>query len=422
MDKICITPSSLSGKISPPPSKSLSHRAILCAAMAKGISVIDNIVLSKDISVTIGAVRALGASVDIDGTRLTVDGTNMFNISDTEIDCHESGSTLRFLVPVSLVGDRKTRFTGVPYLWNRPLDPFYPMFEQDNISYKKNPSERLDFVVSGSLKGGEYHIDGNVSSQFITGLLYALPLINTDSKIIIENGLQSKGYVDLTLDTLNTFGISIENNNYKEFFIKGNQEYTPTNYFVESDYSQAAFFLCAAAIGNDVVVENVNIDSLQGDKQILNCLEKLGCSVEVNKTSIRVVSSNLVGADIDGSEIPDIVPILSIVCALAKGTSTIRNIERLRIKECDRLNVMATLLGKLGVDVEEKSDQLIIRGTDSFTGGELNSYNDHRIAMSMAIASTRGTQPFVIDDPDCVNKSYIHFWDDFRSLGAITDE
>ena len=420
MDKIRITPGKLSGEIVPPPSKSLSHRAILCAALARGKSIIDNVVLSKDISVTIEAVKALGALVEVDGERLIVDGTHMFSKSNVEIDCHESGSTLRFLIPIALVSNRKARFVGTSHLGTRPLDPFYPLLDKDSIIHRKNNDGRLDFQVDGQLLGGEYFIDGDVSSQFITGLLYALPLLQTDSKIVVRNGLQSKGYVDLTLDILNTFGIDVVNNNYEEFLIKGNQKFTSMNYTVESDFSQAAFFLCSGALGNDVVVKNMNPDSLQGDKQIVDCLRKLGCEIEIDQNSMKVVSADLVGTTIDGSEIPDIIPILSVVCAMAKGTSHLVNIGRLRIKECDRLSAMSELLMKLGVKVEELENELIIHGSDSFTGGELDSFNDHRIAMSMAIASSRGTDPFVILNPDCVSKSYIHFWDDFKKLGAVT--
>lgn len=421
-EKIFISNGKLKGNVSPPPSKSISHRAILCAAMANGVSVLDNIVLSKDVSLTMDAVRALGASVAVEGDRIIVDGRGMFDEGDVLIDCHESGSTLRFLVPIALATYRRVRFVGSAHLGTRRLDPFFSIFQQDGISYTKNPSLQMDFEIEGSLKGGVYRIDGNVSSQFITGLLYVLPIMNVDSKIIVENGLQSRGYIDLTIDVLQTFGIEIQNNGYEEFIIKGNQKYIPQDYTVENDFSQAAFFLCADALGNDIRVDGMNMDSLQGDKQVIDCLVKLGCRVILDEGSIKVVPENLTGAVIDGSDIPDIIPILSVVCALAKGSSRLINIERLRIKECDRLSAMSDLLTRLGVEVEELENELVIHGTDHFTGGELSSYNDHRIAMSMAIASTRGTEPFVIDNPGCVNKSYIHFWDDFRKLGGKVDE
>ncbi|MDZ5016557.1 3-phosphoshikimate 1-carboxyvinyltransferase, partial [Clostridium perfringens] len=220
------------------------------------------------------------------------------------------------------------------------------------------------------LKSGEFTLPGNISSQFITGLLFSLPLLDGDSKIIITTDIESKGYIDLTLSCMKDFGIEIENNNYKEFIIKGNQRYISRNYRVEGDYSQAAFYLSADALGSNVVIDDLNIKSLQGDKEVIEILERMGAKFNVNKNSINcTIDNELISTVIDASQCPDIIPVLSTVAALAKGRTEIINGGRLRIKECDRLKAIATELNKIGAKVEEKEDGLIIEGIDEFEGG-----------------------------------------------------
>ncbi|MDR2654945.1 MAG: 3-phosphoshikimate 1-carboxyvinyltransferase [Oscillospiraceae bacterium] len=399
--RIKLIPSKLSGAVSPPPSKSLAHRAIICAALAEGLSHINNIAFSDDITATIRAVERLGAFVEIQKNSLVIDGGNTFSKNELLIDCNESGSTLRFMIPVALARPRKANFTGRGRLGERPLDPFYPLFEKDEINWAKSKGAAFNFAVRGSLKGGNYQIPGNISSQFITGLLFALPLLEKNSTIEVTAALESRPYIDLTLDVLEAAGIEIQNENYRFFRIKGGQKYKNINYTVESDYSQAAFFLCANAIGNAIDVQNLNPASRQGDRAIMDCLKKTGG-----------------GAVIDGSQFPDIIPALSVACALSPGSSRIINIGRLRLKECDRLNAIAKELGKIGADIKELEDSLLIRGVESLTGGQADSRGDHRMAMSLAIAATRCEKPLVINDFDCVKKTYPNFWDDYKMLGG----
>ncbi len=264
-------------------------------------------------------------------------------------------------------------------------------------------------------------MEGNISSQFISGLLFALPLLKEDSIIKITTSMESKSYVDLTIDVMRDFGIEITNNDYKEFIIKGNQRYKARNYKVEGDYSQGAFFLCANAIGNEVICKDLDINSLQGDKKIIEILKEMNVDTTVKGNTIETNRrKKLKSTTIDGSEIPDIIPILACVASLAKGKTEIINIGRLRIKECDRLSAITNELCKLGANIKEKEDSIIVEGVDEFEGGvEVWSHKDHRIAMTLAIASSKCQKPIIIKDYDCVSKSYPNFFGDFESIGGI---
>lgn len=407
MDNILIKPRKLSGEVVVPPSKSMAHRAIICAALSKGKSIIDNIDLSDDIIATINAARSMGAKIEIDNRKVAVEGIlSSPNNEDFIVDCNESGSTLRFFVPITMLFNQKKTFIGKGNLGKRPLNVFYEIFDKQGIkySYKK---DILDLQVEGKLKPDTFYVRGDISSQFITGLLFALPLLNDDSKIVITSKLESKSYLDLTLSMLDKFGIEIENKDYKEFIIKGNQEYKAMDYTVEGDYSQAAFFLSANYIGNDIDIKGLDENSLQGDKEILKWLEVL--KNDENKV-------------IDATNCPDIIPILTVCAALTKGKTEIINAGRLRIKECDRLTAISTQLNKLGADIIEHEESLTINGVDSLNGGCVDSFKDHRISMGLAIASSRCKDDIIIKDYMCVKKSYPHFYEDFMKLGGEINE
>jgi len=277
--------------------------------------------------------------------------------------------------------------------------------------------------VSGKLTSGTYRVRGDISSQFITGLLFSLPILEGNSKILITTKLESKGYIDLTLDILKDFGIEIENNNYKEFNIRGAQKYNSRNYYVEGDYSQGAFFLVAGALGSSIVCYGLNKDSLQGDKVIVDILEAMGCNVEESEEGIRVKPSKTKGIEIDASNCPDLVPVLTVLASLSEGETKIVNAKRLRIKECsDRLHAITKELNKLGADIIELEDSLIISGVNELKGGEVDSHNDHRIVMALAIAATRAKGDVIINNPRAVEKSYPNFFKDYFKLGGECDE
>lgn len=422
MDKIIIKPKLLKGNIVVPSSKSLGHRGIIAAALSRGISRVYNIQLSKDIEATMELMKELGAVVNIEDQNLYIDGRKMFSYEKKlDLRCRESGSTLRFLIPLALTKDGDYIFHGEGKLISRPLEPYYEIFEEKGIKYSRE-EDGLPLKVSGKLTSGTYRVRGDISSQFITGLLFSLPILEGNSRIQITTKLESKGYIDLTLDILKDFGIEIENNNYKEFNIRGAQKYNSRNYYVEGDYSQGAFFLVAGALGSSIVCSGLNKDSLQGDKVILDILEAMGCNVEESKEGIKVKPSKTKGIEIDASNCPDLVPILTVLASLSEGETKIVNAKRLRIKECDRLHAITKELNKLGANIIELEDSLIISGVNELKGGEVDSHNDHRIVMALAIAATRARGNVIINNPSAVEKSYPNFFKDYFKLGGEGDE
>lgn len=423
MNYVEILPSRLRGEIHIPPSKSISHRAIICAGLSDGITRIKNIILSEDIHATIEGIKSFGAQeIDVkqdSSSRLEVivKGTKKVAAENNVIDSFESGSTLRFLLPLATLTKEEMTFIGRGKLVERPLKEYYRIFEEQNIKYSNN-NGRLPLSINGKLKAGDFKIKGNVSSQFISGLMFTLPLLDGNSKIILTTELQSKGYVDLTMDVLKKFSINIENYNYKEFFIDGNQEYKPRDYTVEGDFSQAAFWLVAGLLGENISATGLNLDSLQGDKIILEVIDRMGGTVLIKDNHIRTEESKTRGIVIDASQCPDLVPILGVLGSVSHGTTKIINAERLRIKESDRLKAIATELTKLGADINETDDGLIIQGKDRLKGGLVDSWQDHRIAMALAVASIKCTEPVIIKNSSAVKKSYPHFWKDFTTLGG----
>jgi 3-phosphoshikimate 1-carboxyvinyltransferase len=422
VDCLKIIPSSLQGEIMVPPSKSISHRALICAGLAEGTSIIDNIVVSEDIAATCKGLLSLGAEVNSFGKRnkFLVRGNPSLTIRENRIDCGESGSTLRFLIPLGAVTGQKITFAGRGELIRRPLEPYYEIFRKLGIKYC-NDNGILPLTIEGNLKPGDYFIRGDISSQFISGLMFALPLLKGNSRIFLTTDLESKAYVDLTLAVLKEFSIQIKNGGYREFRIEGNQRYVNRNYTVEGDFSQAAFWLVAGLLGGEINCLGLNRNSLQGDRKIIEIIKRMNGIVRVGKQGVEVSKSETRGITIDVSQFPDLVPILAVLGALSSGVTRLVNAGRLRLKESDRLKAISTELNKLGALVEEEGDSLIISGKEELRGGIVDSWNDHRIAMALAIASVKSAQPVIIKGKNCVNKSYPSFWDDFKRLGGRID-
>lgn len=416
MKDVKILPSFLKGDVKIPPSKSLCHRAIIAAALSQGQSTINNVVLSEDILATIGGVRALGASVTIHQDTLIIEGGTLMAQNSCIIDCNESGSTLRFLMPLGLLSETAISYIGKGNLGSRPLEPYIEIFKELGIFYS---DIKLPMTISGRLKPGIFKINGNISSQFITGLMFALPLLEADSTILIAEPLESKGYIDLTINVLRNFGISISNHNYQSFSIKGKQEYKKANYTIEADYSQAAFWLAAGALGGDITCFGLKRNSKQSDKAILDILKIAGVCLESFDSHIKVLPSKLQAFEVDVSQYPDITPILAVLAALSEGTSIITGAARLRIKECDRLKAITTELNKLGAQIYEENDSLRITGLKYLHGGDVDSWGDHRIAMALAIAATKCIEPVIIRSSNAVHKSYPNFFEDYKMLGGI---
>lgn len=408
----------LSGDVVIPPSKSLSHRAIIAAALANGKSVISNVLYSKDIIATINAMRACGAKIEEFEDHLVIEGSNVRRACKI-IDANESGSTIRFMIPIALVCNEEVTFTGKNNLVKRPLDTFFEIFDKQGIKYERG-ADYLPLKVNGGLKPGEFSIRGDISSQFITGLLYALPLLDGDSIIKITTNLESKGYIDLTLDMLKKFGIEIENRDYKEFYVKGNQKYMPCDYTIEGDYSQSAFFLVANALGANITLHAMNPNSHQGDKKILDDIKAFGGNIEFDydKQIIKSSKADLSGAAIDFSQSPDLGPALSVLASVAKGSSKFINASRLRIKECDRITCVKEELIKMGAKVSESEDTMSFEGVEYLTGAVVDSHNDHRLAMAFAMASIAAKGDIKILNAESVSKSFPNFWEVFESIGG----
>lgn len=415
MADVKIQPSHLRGTVTVPPSKSDCHRAIICAALSKGISTISPVVLSQDIKATISCINSLGAETKIKGDILTIDSSHLFSDCNGNFDCGESGSTLRFFIPVAAALGISGTFTGRGLLPKRPIGIYLDTLPQKGVVCKTEGG--LPLEISGQLKSGTYEIPGNVSSQFVTGLLLALPMLEGDSKIVLTSKMESIGYINMTLDTMSRFGVTVQTTDYG-YFIRGNQRYTPKRYTVQGDWSQAAFFMVAGALGGEITVKGVDVNSTQGDREICNLIEKFGGKITVGENSVTVKKGELRGIHIDASQIPDLVPALAVCAAGAEGITKIYNAQRLRIKESDRLKTTSLAINNLGGMAAETDDGLIIQGVGSLRGGKAEGNNDHRIVMASAVASIIARNDVVITDSQAVSKSYPDFFKDFKSLGG----
>ncbi|WP_302186226.1 3-phosphoshikimate 1-carboxyvinyltransferase [uncultured Ruminococcus sp.] len=415
MSDVKFSPFVPNGTVNVPPSKSDVHRAIICAAMANGVSRISPVALSNDIKATIGCIKALGADAVLENNVLTVDGTNMYKNKTALLDCGESGSTLRFFIPIAAVGNINATFVGKGKLPQRPIGIFTEALPKAGTVCKTEGG--LPLEIKGQLKSGIFEIPGNVSSQFITGLLLALPILEGDSEIVLTSPLESVGYIAMTIRTMKQFGVNIQATE-KGWHIKGGQSYKTCDYTTDGDWSQAAFFMVLGAVSGKVTVKGVAKDSTQGDKKCAEILARFGAKVTQLDNEVTVEKGELKAITLDASQIPDLVPVLSVCAAFAEGTTKIINAERLRIKECDRLKATAELLNNLGGKVKELSDGLEITGVSSLKGGNVNGYNDHRIVMSAAVCAARSDEDITATFAMSINKSYPDFYIDYSSIGG----
>lgn len=410
----------LSGRINIPPSKSLSHRAVLAAALAEGESVIENVIFSEDIEATCAAIADFGVNVTRRKNTLTIQGRASLKSPNAPIECNESGSTLRFIIPFTCLVEDPVVFTGTGKLVTRPLEPYFNIFDKQGVRYAYD--EKLPLMVEGQLKSGTYTLPGDVSSQFVTGLMYVLPLLEGDSEIVLSSPLESRDYVELTLQTLEHFGIEIEMLTPEHYVIRGNQKYTPAKYRVEGDYSQSAFWVAAGLMGNDIHLVDLAQNTKQGDKRILDIAGAMGGHLKWDEGVLKVKGSETHSTIVDASQCPDLVPIVATMASVSAGETRIINAGRVRIKESDRLKAICTELSKLGANIIEEPEGLVIKGVDRLSGGVVEGWNDHRIVMSLAIASIKCDHPVTIEGSDAVRKSYPHFFEDFKALGGIVHE
>ena len=413
-----ISPSSVSGTIRAIASKSVAHRALICAAFADGTTKIRCDQTNKDIEATARVLKALGAKIEYSKPYFSVSPIKKVN-EHAELYCGESGSTLRFMLPVAAALGVHATFFMEGRLSERPLSPLYEELCEKGAILSAQGANPL--TCEGRLVGNEFSIRGDVSSQFISGLLFASVLMGGGIKINVIGKTESSAYIDMTLDALSAFGVRVCKRDFGYEIPDGCRLISPKTLEVEGDWSNAAFPLCMGAVSGKISVCGLDPDSRQGDKRIYELLREFGASVEFSEGVCTVQRiGELRGVDIDASQIPDLVPVLAVVAALAEGTTHIFGAARLRLKESDRLCATARLLNDLGANAKETDDGLVIEGVKRLYGNEVDSCNDHRIAMCAAVAALACDSDVLVRGAECVSKSYPDFWDDFESLGAKT--
>lgn len=405
----------LSGKLDIISSKSDIHRCIICACFADKPTKIKFVGLSKDIITTVECVKMLGARAEfLDGCITVIPCDREKIMQGLILDCQESGSTARFMLPIAAAICKNVTLTGSGRL---PERPFFDLCNSLKDGGGEFSSDKLPITVTKNVsRGGRYEIPGNISSQYISGILLMLPLFKEGGEVVITTPLESAGYVDMTVDTMTKFGIKIEKgeNSYK---VLPDQNYKSPEFIrAQGDWSSAAFWLCADALGANVVLSGLDENCPQGDRKVIETLEKFGAKKIVTNDGIMIEAGRLRGIEIDASNIPDLVPVLSVVACAARGTTKIYGAKRLRLKESDRLETTADFLTRLGADVKVFDDGLEIAGKGRLEGGTVFGHNDHRIVMSGAICSLICKNQVIIEGAQAVEKSYTTFFSDFDKL------
>lgn len=404
---------SAQGTVEAPASKSYAHRALIALSLSKGKGVIRHVDLSMDIMATLKCLEDLGVDFFIREKDILIDATSFGQRRDRVLKPEESGSTLRFFIPITLLFDEVYEFRCKTGLLKRPISVYEELFHDLDIMMYKDSLESL--VVKGKLESGDFRMRGDVSSQFISGMLMVLPLLDGDSTLTVTGDFQSQGYVNMTLQVMQDFGI-VGHREGNTFFVAGNQKYTVRDYAVEGDYTQAAYFLAAGALAGDVSVTGLNLHSVQGDREIVDLLQRMGAAPEKIENGYRVKRHPLKALDIDISDIPDLAPILGVLLSLSEGTGRLLRGDRLRYKESDRIKSTVSLINSLGGDAREEGNTIVIQGKPELQGGRVNAQSDHRVVMATAIAALRCQGPVIIDGYEAVNKSYPEFFKDLEGI------
>ena len=402
--KVNIQPGKLEGAVTPPSSKSQAHRAVLALMLAQGEGHLFNLSSSQDIQATQDCVAALksGRPAGADGLPL--------------LDCGESGSTLRFLIPVALALRGGGHFTGQGRLMERPQGPYIQLFREKGIVWEQ---EGAWLTVSGRLEPGTYALPGDVSSQFVSGLLFALPLLPGNSTLTVQQPVESESYIRMTIEAIAASGIEVQEGSAFSWRIPGHQQYKSHSCHLNGDYSQAAVLCCAGALGHDITVTHLSPVTTQGDRAILRHLMALGATVEESDNHICVKAGKLHGATLDMHDCPDIAPILALTAQLAEGESRLTHCGRLRLKECDRLAATVEILNLLGGDAKADGDDIVLHGVKQLRGGvTLPNYGDHRMVMLASIAATKCEQPIEMDGIEAIDKSWPEYLKVYQMLGG----
>lgn len=404
-----LSPFNAYGDIDNVPSKSYAHRIIILSALSKGQTLIKNVGTSFDVQATIDCMQKLGAKIERNGDNLIVNGIEKYS-NNIELDFNESGSTMRFLIAIIGALGINAKFTGKGKLLSRPMEELYSVLQEKNVVVKDN-------CISGKLQGGVFKIDSSISSQFISGLIFASPLTGQDCVIELQGEVVSKNYIDISLQVAKEFGIDCEFENNVIKIYKGSGYRSLKEYQVEGDWSSAAFPLAMGALSGEVSVKNLNLNSLQGDAKIFNIMKEMGVDIKINGEKITAKKSQIKSANIDISNVPDMAPILSVLMSCADGTSTLIGVDRLKYKESDRLSAIMENLNRAKIKTECKNNVLKIFGGKSF-GANFLGFNDHRIVMSSCVLSCVTQGKSSITDIEAVNKSYPEFFNHFMQLGG----
>jgi len=414
----------LSGEVCAPPSKSYTQRMLIAASLSFGVSKISGPLVSDDTEATLRAVKALGSKVKVTTGCWTVEGVSPLKGAKDPIDCGESGATLRFMIPVAALAAEPSAFLLGSSLEKRPIEPLLQSLEQLGVksAIEKTGGKSSIKVQGGGIAGGKTSIRGDVSSQFISGLIFACPLARKDTEITLTTPLESKGYVQMTREVLSKHGVKVTiSEDFRQIRVPSGQTYKSCDHSVPGDFSSAAFLLAAAAITrSDVTVTNLDYSLVQGDKAIVAILKQMGVHGKVcsNQIEIKGTGDLLKAVDVNAKDKPDLVPVCAVLACYANGTSRIHDAQRLRLKESDRLRSLYLELRRMGSDIAVDEGSLTVKGPCKLHGAEIDPHNDHRIAMACAVAALRADGETVIHDAECVKKSYPRVFNDLHSLGA----
>jgi 3-phosphoshikimate 1-carboxyvinyltransferase len=413
----------LCGQVCSPPSKSYTQRMTIAAALSNGTSKVSNPLISEDTEAALRAVTALGAKVEASNDCWIIKGTEHLKAAHKPIDCGESGATLRFIIPVAALADGPSTLIFKGSLERRPVEPLLLSLKELGAPVQSGNinNNNTVFVEGGGIVGGKTKIMGNLSSQFISGLMFACPLAKHDTVIILTSPLESVDYVKMTADVLSKHGVKFKIQRTC-IQIPANQRYEPSDGRVPGDFSSAAFLLAAAAITNSkVLIKNLDYASIQGDKVILEILKQMGVNEKVCKERVEIKGSGdlLEPVDINAKNIPDLVPVISVLACYAKGKSRIFGARRLKFKESNRLSSLYSELQKMGAHISKDSDGLIIHGGYPLKGVVIDPHNDHRIAMACSVAALGAEGQTTIENAECVRKSYPQFYTHLKQIGGV---
>ena len=414
-------PACLSGTLAAPASKSEAHRRMICAGLSQGETVLDGFMESDDMAATRRCLKSLGAEFSLNDDTLTIRGACRKTFGSPMMDCGESGATLRFFVPIAMAQANGGVFRMHGSLSKRPMDVYRDLFVPQGTNWRMGvgTDRSAELHVLGRLANGHYELPGNVSSQFVSGLLFALPLLSGESTLTVLPPVESEGYIRMTLEALRLSGIVYEETAPFTWRIPGRQQYQPVSGRLTGDYTQAAMFLCAAALGHKVTVTGLNPVTTQGDRAILSYLEAMGAVITENENGIAVEGRHLHGAEFDMHSCPDLAPILALTCQLAEGESRLRRCGRLRLKESDRLTGTVDILNAMGGNARIEGDDIVVTGVRQLRGGAtLKTNNDHRMVMLAAMAALHADSPVTVEDETAVSKSWPDFFNVYASLGG----